>query len=631
MAMTKTKFIQFSRCPKYAQLAQLDVKDLKKAITYQEYFEEEIAYQGREILQNMQTGTMDDLNQKHLDIMLPYYQEVEHLSFLLAPNYFSGTFHYAKDTLKQECFECKKNGILYQCYVDIYNEQEDCFNIIEVKATTSSKFLNLGSTYHQDGEKIFQSIFQKNEMGIYQLLEDQKIDHMEMKESQYRKNREKLKDRYHPAGHYVYDLAVQRYIIENDLRKDGLEEMIPKIHYYLAVLNPAYEFDGTYQDGIPQYKKDHNGNDIITYIDMTPITKEMMSMIDHDRKVVEARVLAPDMSLSLIGPHCEYQKTTQCQYCDVCWQSIPKKNSIFHFIDQHHGFQMQDGKKKTTFELCHQGITKITDMKYSDLTRKKNKMQKEVIETHTPYIDIEKITDGFKQITYPIYHLDFETFPCPLPRYYKEHCYTQSVFQFSLHIEKEPGHCDKEKDHYEYLASDHKDHRKELVEKLCQWIDTKKGGTVLVYNESFEKARLLELSKIFPEYQKQLLKIRSMIFDLMWIIKGNQKLYTSLGYNEERSNMLNYYHEDMSGSFSIKKILPLFSDLSYQNMEIGNGMEALISYASFPNFSKEEYQNQYQKLLEYCKQDTWAMVEILNGIRKEIEQQRNHIPLESVN
>ena len=33
---------------------------------------------------------------------------------------------------------------------------------------------------------------------------------------------------------------------------------------------------------------------------------------------------------------------------------------------------------------------------------------------------------------------------------------------------------------------------------------------------------------------------------------------------------------------------------------------------------KEEYQYKYNKLLEYCKQDTWAMVEILWGLKKSV-------------
>ena len=70
---------------------------------------------------------------------------------------------------------------------------------------------------------------------------------------------------------------------------------------------------------------------------------------------------------------------------------------------------------------------------------KKNKIQKQATITGTPYIDKEKIKVGLRQIKYPIYHLDFETFPCPLPRFKGERPYTQSVFQFSLHIQKEEG------------------------------------------------------------------------------------------------------------------------------------------------------------------------------------------------
>ena len=213
--------------------------------------------------------------------------------------------------------------------------------------------------------------------------------------------------------------------------------------------------------------------------------------------------------------------------------------------------------------------------------------------------------------------MDFETFPCPLPRYRGEKCYTQSVFQFSLHIEKEEGVCDKYKDHLEYLAKDHKDHREEIVKKLCQWIgDT---GTVLVYNDSFEKTRLKELAEIFPEYSKKLLHIRDMIFDLMNIVKTKTSLYTELGYEKERASMFNYYHSDMTGSFSIKKVLPLFSDLTYKGMEIGNGVEALVTYARFPKLDKLDYEYKYKKLVEYCQQDTWAMYCVLKGLRDSVK------------
>ena len=267
--------------------------------------------------------------------------------------------------------------------------------------------------------------------------------------------------------------------------------------------------------------------------------------------------------------------------------------------------------------MIKKGYYKIIDVPDEYLNREKNRIQKHSIQTNTPYIDKAKIKAGLAQIKYPIYHLDFETFPCPLPRFKGEHPYTQSVFQFSLHIQKEEGKLDKQKDHYGYLAKDLNDHRLELAKTLCNLI--KDDGTVLVYNDAFEKTRLKELSEIFPEYKEKLLNIRNNIFDLLNIVKSNTKLYEKLGFTKEQASLPNYYNPKMNGSFSIKKVLPSLSNLTYEGMDIGNGVEALITYANFNNYSKEEYNYKYNKLIEYCSQDTYAMFEVLEGLRKYVK------------
>ena len=341
----------------------------------------------------------------------------------------------------------------------------------------------------------------------------------------------------------------------------------------------------------------------------------MQEQIDLDRKRIESYLQELEEHPCPLGIYCEKKKTTKCKYIPICWKQIPEKNSIFAYFDQHHGFQFEK-KKYSTFDLINQGYTHMLDIEEKDLHREKNRIQRSVVATHKAYQNVSKIKEGIKKITYPIYHLDFETFNSPLPRFYGENPYTQSVFQFSLHIEKEKGHCDKIKDHYGYLAPDHMDHRLDLVKSLCDLIDTESGGTILVYNESFEKTRLKELADLFPEYRTKLLKMRDMIFDLMYLLKGNRKFYLSLGYEEEEAKRFNYYHEDMNGSFSIKKILPIFSNLTYHGMEVSNGVEAMVTYASFPKLEPAIYQYKYEKLVEYCMQDTWAMVEILWHLQK---------------
>ena len=85
-------------------------------------------------------------------------------------------------------------------------------------------------------------------------------------------------------------------------------------------------------------------------------------------------------------------------------------------------------------------------------------------------------------------------------------------------------------------------------------------------------------------------------------------------------NTVNFYDYRLSGSYSIKKTLPLFSNLSYDNLGVHNGTEAIIEYANYNNMNEEELAKTRENLKIYCRQDTWAMVEILNSIRKIIDE-----------
>ncbi len=61
-------------------------------------------------------------------------------------------------------------------------------------------------------------------------------------------------------------------------------------------------------------------------------------------------------------------------------------------------------------------------------------------------------------------------------------------------------------------------------------------------------------------------------------------------------------------------MLPLFSELTYEDLTISNGSEALAYYASYHKYKPEDLKEIHEKLIEYCRQDTWAMVMILHGL-----------------
>ena len=93
----------------------------------------------------------------------------------------------------------------------------------------------------------------------------------------------------------------------------------------------------------------------------------------------------------------------------------------------------------------------------------------------------------------------------------------------------------------------------------------------------------------------------------------------------KRAEIINYYHKDLSGSYSIKKTLPvLVPSLTYKGMDVGNGVQAYIAYINYDSdqptfYALKTKAERREALKRYCQQDTWAMVEILRAVREKIK------------
>lgn len=607
MAITKTKFLHLTRCPKIVSLEKDLVSSLNKEISKEEYQEEERTLQVKELLENMVEES--EITKRHLDAMLPYYKQVEIAAGKLVASFFGGKTIYAESTLEQVPFTCEIEGYTFLCYVDIYNENDE-INIIEVKATTSKKYLALTGGYR--GKKKY-SLFHKendiyylkDEIPGYDILKEMPMD-------LYNTLKEKLYDRF-GLGTYIYDLALQRFIIEHS------NKLNKKFHYYLAVLNTHYVFDGTKEHGVNVYNKDQNGENLISLFALDNVTLKLQEKVSYDAKALIKSLNNPNNE-SLLGPWCNYKSPTICPFFkSVCGAHIKEKNSVLSYMNNAAGFKMPDGTRLKGLELINNGFNDMLDIDGFLITNPNHIIERNSYITKEPYINSKKIKCIMDSLEYPIYHLDFETFPCPIPRFKGESPYTQSPFEFSLHIEREPGKCDVIKDNYIFLAHTMQDERRGLVKELLKHIDSKKG-TILAQNVSFEKNRILELAKIFPEYKQDLIAISKRTFDLLWILNNNKEFFTKHNFSSYDINTVNFYDYRLSGSYSIKKTLPLFSNLSYDNLGVHNGTEAIIEYANYNNMNEEELAKTRENLKIYCRQDTWAMVEILNSIRKIIDE-----------
>ena len=605
----------------------------------------------------------DNAPSPELEALLPYYHQVEDEALNVAKKCFHGTFiSDSRNVQKQKLFEYERNGHTYRCYVDIYNENENEINIIEVKATTNRKYLywikykgdkkeNKGlffrNTNARDG-RITYPLFVKK--GNFWHLNTADTTVSDVAFETFTNKKAELLNRQSKVGKYPHDLAFQRFVIEHALRKAGDNR---PVNYYLAVLNSEYVYDGAMDENGQCVYNTIDGQEMITFLNLNAITEEYQTKILEEIAYLESYISTPhDVTKKVeLGKHCAWGENTECIFWSHCFQKlrgVPDTNSANKYLNSDQSFKVWGIKGK--YQLINEGYYKLDDVPLEWLKNKKHLIQRDCYDNGTEYVDEEKMKYWFDQLEYPIYHFDFEGFPCPLPRFKGEKPYTQSVFEFSLHIERAPGVCDKEKDNFIFLSKEfHTDERKELAKAIVDHFEYNEDGslkgTMLAQFTAYEKGRLEELAALYPEYSAKLLAIRDQSADLLHLLRNNEmyeKMYEKKYGTEEYKKMkkemkkgmcteienvdiFNYYHKDLSGSFSIKKTLPvLVPSLTYKGMDVGNGVQAYIAYINYdsdqPTFNTLKTKTERREALKrYCQQDTWAMVEILRAVREKIK------------
>ena len=633
MYISKSRFINWTRCPMYFPM------DYKYNPTKKEDIDREREERRKEMLEEMtsamaSSGGADDFEDEEFDAspspeleaLLPYYNQVEDEALKVAKKYFHGTFvaDY-KDVHKQKLFEYEHNNHIYRCYVDIYNENEKEISIIEVKATTSSKYINMCFSENRGGPRY--PMFVKS--GNIWHLNTADSTASDNATRNFNSKKAWLLDRYRAEGKYPHDIAFQRFVIEHALRKAGDNR---PVNYYLAVLNSEYVYDGAVDAKGDRVYNEIDGQEIITFFDMNEISADYQPIIKKGIASLESYISSQhDITVKTpVGKWCAWGMNTECVFVRHCFyenlRNVPKEENRANNYLNFRGFAI--GNIADKYQLINEGYYKFDDVPREWLNNDNHLIQRECYDNGTEYVDKEKMRYWFGELEYPIYHFDFEAFPCPLPRFCGETPYRQSVFEFSLHIERAPGVCDKTNDNYIFLnANCDDDEREALAQAIIDHFEfTEEGslhGTMLAQNTTYEKKRLTELAELFPQYRQKLLAIRDKSADLIHLLKTKRELYID-AFGEERAKTINYYNKELSGSYSIKKTLPvLVKSLTYKDMSVSDGVKAYITYLKYdsaePTFgvlrNKEERR---EALKKYCQQDTWAMVEILREIRKKI-------------
>ena len=273
---------------------------------------------------------------------------------------------------------------------------------------------------------------------------------------------------------------------------------------------------------------------------------------------------------------CAYPK--KCDLREICWNHLPEHNIL-----QLHGLWF-----KHAVPLMDEGKLSILDLPDEFFEKHKHTIQKSAISSGKAQIDHKKIREFKDKLNYPLNHLDFEALHSPVPLHDGLSPWEFFPFQYSLHVDD-----GKSLKHFEYLASDDKDPRRELVEKLVK--DISPTGDVIVFNKTFEIGILKKLILKFPEFTKELQSIIDRVVDLQVVFKK-----------------FHYYHPSQKGSNSLKDVLPVFSDKKYTSLDVQNGIAAYTAFYDKYYLGKKGVSR--KALLDYCALDTLAMVEILERI-----------------
>jgi hypothetical protein len=363
---------------------------------------------------------------------------------------------------------------------------------------------------------------------------------------------------------HIDDVSFQKHCCE----KAGLKIRTCKLGYINSQYVKNGEIDPTklfiLEDISPQVEETSKG-----------IEKRVFNLLD-----VISNTICPEVN---IGKHCLVPY--ECPLREKCWDFLPE-NSIFDLR----------GGKTRQFSLYEQGIISIKDIPNDIPLSRQQQIQKECVIAGTTHVEGKEIRLFLDMLQYPLYYLDFETMGPAIPIYDGMRPYQTIPFQFSLHIVEND---ESEPVHHSFLADGIADPRPQLLHELQSLLGSE--GSIIAYNSSYEEGVLKELVEAFPEYGDLLECILTRIVDLLFPF----------------SQFL-YYHASQKDTASLKKVLPAITGRGYEEMGIGDGMDASIAYEriTYGSATQEEIARVRADLLKYCKLDTEGMIWIVEKLKR---------------
>jgi hypothetical protein len=363
--------------------------------------------------------------------------------------------------------------------------------------------------------------------------------------------------------HHITDAAVQTHVVE--------AAGIPVVRTELMHLNSLCRFP---ELGELFVRQDISGR-------VRELMPSMPGEIGDQLRMLDGAL--PDIQ---VGPHCA--DPYECPFRARCWPERPP----------HHVSSLYRMVQERKDDLVAGGIEEIdripTDYPLSVVQARQRTAAREgrlVVEG-----DLLGALAQLSTSSGRIGFLDFETVGPAIPVWPGCGPWQQVPVQFSCHVTEADGSLD----HFEWIARGPEDPRPEQAERLVAALAG--AGVVAAYNAAFEKRCLDTIAVGAPELSEELGVISDRLVDLLPVVRNH------------------IYHPDFRGSFSLKRVLPaLVPGLGYDEMEIGGGQLASVELHRLmfqgESMAEGERSRLEAALLEYCRLDTFGLVQLLEMLR----------------
>ena len=361
----------------------------------------------------------------------------------------------------------------------------------------------------------------------------------------------------------IYDVAFQKLVMT--------ELGIPVEQTYIIHLNKDFKKDGNIEIF-----------ELFTTTEISELVDEKSAEVKSQAEY--ALAFLSDNNIDLNSCTCLYSsRRNHCSSFSVLNQEVPDYS--IHDIARI--------SSKALRGLVDSLTINISDIPDNFELSPNQRVQVDLEKSQEPNIEIENIKNTLGELEYPLIFLDYETYVSAIPKLDGFSPHQHIPFQVSIHI------LDSERnlDHYEYLAENIENAPVDLIRFMEKTIP--ENGSLISWHASFENTRNKEIAEIYPEYEEFLLNLNERTYDLEKIFKDD------------------YRHPGFKGKTSIKKVLPILCpEFSYSELDVQSGTEAMESWhrTIFEELEESERAQIQKSLLEYCKLDTLAMVEIFKHL-----------------